>query len=341
MFIKRNIKVTIKDIAKKCDVSTQTVSRVINNRPDVSPLTREKVQTVIKEMGYYPSAVARSLVKQNSLTIGVVMGGLRYLGVSNTLDGITEACEEAKYSLLINQVFQIDSPNIVHFIETLMQQQVEGIIFAVPDVNDNIRITKQRLPADCPPIVFLKCEPDLNFTTLNIDNYGGAKKAVDYLVSIGRHHVGLLAGPLSWLEARQRKKGWEDALKQYGIEISSRNWAEGDWSSSSGEKAFSELHEKFPEMDAVFASNDQMALGAMYYSNLHGIRIPQDIAFVGFDDWPEGAYFSPALSTVTHPLRALGSQAVKVLLEMIHTKSDMKTGRVITLETGLIIRESS
>lgn len=341
MSLRRNLKTTIKDIAGKCEVSTQTVSRVINNKPDVSPETREKIQTVIKEMGYRPSAVARCLVKQHSLTIGVVIGGLRYLGVANTLDGITEACDKAGYSLIINQVFQIDSSNIVQFIETLMEHQVEGIIFAVPDVKDNIRLTQRQLPADCPPIVFLKCEPNPNFTSLSIDNYGGARRAVEYLLSVGRRKIGLIAGPLDWLESRQRKQGWEDALNSYGIESSPQKWVEGDWSSASGEIAFAELCTNFPEMDAIFASNDQMALGAMHYSHLHGIRIPEDIAFIGFDDLTEGAFFTPSLSTVTHPLRELGMQSVKKLLELIQGKNLLSMKQTIILDTGLILREST
>ena len=164
---------------------------------------------------------------------------------------------------------------------------------------------------------------------------------MEYLLSIGRRKIGLLAGPLDWLESRQRKQGWEDALNSYGIESSPRKWVQGNWSSASGEIAFAELYKNFREMDAVFASNDQMALGAMHYSHSQGIRIPEDIAFIGFDDLPEGAFFTPSLSTVTHPLRDLGKQSVKALLEQIQGKNLTSMNRTIILDTGLIIREST
>jgi LacI family transcriptional regulator len=338
---KRGRKTTITDIANRCAVSTQTVSRVINNKPDVSDETRAKVQSAIKEMNYYPSAVARSLVKQHSLTIGVVIGGLRYSGVANTLDGITKACEETGYSLIIIQEFQIDSPNIVQSIETLLERQVEGIIYAVPDVKGSIRQTQERLPSYCPPIVFLKCEPDQNFTTLSLNNYGGARKAVEYLFTIGRKNIGLIAGPLDWLESRQRKQGWEDVLRERGIEPSPNKWVEGDWLAESGESGFHKLCQSYPEMDAVFVSNDTMALGAMHYASTHGLRIPQDFAVIGFDDLPEAAFFIPSLSSVTHPLRELGRKSVRILVEQIQNKSQTYANQTIVLDTGLVIREST
>lgn len=338
---KRIGKTTITDIAICCEVSTQTVSRVINNKPDVSEETRKKILAAIKEMNYYPSAVARSLVKQHSLTIGVIIGGLRYSGVANTLDGITKACEETGYSLIIIQEFQIDSPNIVQSIETLLERQVEGIIYAVPDIKGSIRQTQERLPSYCPPIVFLKCEPDKSFTTLSLDNYGGARKAVEYLITIGRRNIGLIAGPLDWLESQQRKQGWEDVLCEHRLEPSFNQWAEGDWLAESGEFGFQKLCQNYPEMDAVFISNDAMALGAMHYANSHGIRIPQDIAMIGFDDLPEAAFFTPSLSTVTHPLRELGKKSVRILVEQIQNKSQTYTNQTIMLDTGLVIREST
>jgi LacI family transcriptional regulator len=332
-------KPTIKDIAQMCNVSTQTVSRVINKRPDVSPETREAVEKAIAEMGYRPSMLARSLVQQRSYTLGVILAGLKYLGVSQTLNGITEECETSGYALFVKELPRFDTPNIVPVIESLMAHQVEGIIFAAPELNENVKIAQSQLPPNCPPIIFLKCQPNPNYVTISIDNYGGARKAVEYLLSIGRRHIGLITGPLEWLESRQRKQGWEDALKSSGADVNPQKWVQGSWSSASGESAFAELIQKYPEMNAVFVSNDQMALGALHYANLHGIRVPEDMAMIGFDDLTEAAYFTPALSTTTHPLRELGILAVKTLLEQID--DGMPANREITLKTELILREST
>ena len=337
---KKMQKTTIKDIAKMCNVSIQTVSRVINKRPDVSPETRESVEKAIAEMGYWPSMLARSLVQQRSYTLGVILAGLRYQGVSQTLNGIAEECEHSGYALFVKELPRFDTPEIVPVIESLMAHQVEGIIFAAPEINENVKVAQSQLPATCPPIIFLKCQPNPNYTTISIDNYGGARKAVEHLLSIGRRHIGMIAGPVEWLESRQRAQGWEDALKNFGIEVSPQKWTQGNWSSASGEAAFAELLQKYPTMNAVFVGNDQMALGALHYANQQGIRVPQDIAMIGFDDLAESAQFTPSLSTVTHPLRDLGVLAVKTLLSQIDSAAPADP-REITLYTELIIRDST
>jgi len=341
MATERLQKATIKDIAKMCNVSTQTVSRVMNKRPDVSPETRESVEKAIAKMGYKPSVLARSLVKQRSFTLGVIIAGLKYVGVSQTLNGIAEQCEASGYALLIKDLPRFDAPDIVSVIESLIAHQVEGIIFAAPELIENVKLVQAQLPSFCPPIIFLKSQPTGNYTTVSIDNYGGARKVVEYLLSVGRRNIGLITGPLEWLEARQRKQGWEDALKSGGETGLTDSWTQGTWSSASGELAFAELIQKNPGLDAVFASNDQMALGVLHYTNTHGIRVPEDIAVVGFDDLAESAYYSPSLSSVTHPLRELGILAVKTLLVQIEKKDLQFAAKALVLKTELLLRDSS
>lgn len=324
-----------------CGVSTQTISRVINKRPDVSPETREAVEKAIAEMGYQPSALARSLVQQRSYTLGVITAGLKYIGVSQTLNGITEQCEDSGYALLIKELPRFNTPDIVPVIESLISHHVEGIIFAAPEFNENVKIAQSQLPSFCPPILFLKSQANPNYTTISIDNYGGARKAVEYLLSVGRRKIGLITGPLEWLEARQRKQGWEDALRNVGEQVSERHWSQGNWSSSSGEAASAELIQKYPEMDAVFASNDQMALGLMHYAHEHGIKLPDRLAVIGFDDITDAPYFTPALTTITHPLRELGILAVKTLLAQIDGTDMQPHAQAITLQTELVIRQST
>lgn len=335
----RQQKVTIKDIARICNVSTQTISRVINKRPDVSPDTRRIVEKAIEEMGYKPSALARSLVQQRSYTIGVILSGLRYVGISLILNGITEECEQSHYALFVEELPRFDTPTIVPVIESLMAHQVEGIIFAAPELNENVKIVQSQLPATRPPIIFLKCQPNPNYITIGIDNYGGARKAVEHLLSVGRRHIGMIAGPLEWLEARQRKQGWEDGLKSVGIDITPTKWAMGNWSSASGESALAELLQKYPVMNAVFVSNDQMALGALHYCHTNGIRVPEDLAIIGFDNLAESPYFTPSLTTITNPLRELGILAVKTLLAQIDGHTEPES--FVTLQTDLLIRGST
>lgn len=334
-------KVTIKDIAKVCNVSTQTVSRVINKRPDVAPETRKTVEKVIAELDYQPSALARSLVRQRSYTLGIITAGLNYVGVSQTLHAITDQCEAANYALLIKELPRFDTTNIVPIIEALMARHVEGIIFGAPELNDNIKKVQSQLPISCPPIVFLKSQFNPDYPTISIDNYNGARTAVNYLLSVGKRHIGHITGPLEWLEARQRKQGWEEALRDAGYIVSDQNWEAGNWSSASGYAAFANLIQKYPKVDAIFASNDQMALGAIHYAHANGIQIPNDLAVIGFDNLAESAFFTPALTTINQPLRELGIVGVKTLLTLIEGDEPNFPDNSLTIQTDLVIRDTT
>ncbi|HEX2911513.1 MAG TPA: LacI family DNA-binding transcriptional regulator [Chloroflexia bacterium] len=341
MAAQRLQKVTIKDIARMCQVSTQTVSRVLNNRADVAPGTRSAVEKAIAELGYEPSALARSLVQQRSYTLGVITTGLKYSGVSLTLNGITENCEAFNYSLLLKELASPDVTDIVPIIKSLIANHVEGIIFAAPEIGNNVQTVQSQLPVICPPIVFLKSQPSKQHMTIVVDNYNGARQATEHLLKIGRRNIGHISGPMEWLEARQRWQGWADTLKSAGETVLDRHWSMGNWYAQSGEEAFAELIQKYPEMDAVFVSNDQMALGLLHYASTHGIRVPDDLAVVGFDDLPESAYFTPALTTIKHPLRELGMYAVKTLLKLIEEGPEAEPEGILTLQTELVIRDST
>ena len=322
-----------------CGVSTQTVSRVINKRPDVSPETRAAVEAAIAEVGFQPSAVARSLVQRRSQTIGVVVAGLKYFGVAQTLNGITEQSEASDYALLLKELAAYDDLEILRVIEFLFAHRVEGIIFVAPEIGSNLATVGANLPAAYPPLVFLQSEPSPTFSTIVIDNHGGARQATEHLIGLGRHRIAHLAGPLAWREARVRHDGWQAAVREAGLEPGPV--VAGTWSSASGEAAFAEILRRAPDIDAVFVGNDQMALGALRVAHAHGIRVPDDLAVVGFDGLEEGAQFTPSLTTVSQPLGELGHRAVGELLRLLDDDTDHRDVRSQTLTTELIVRESA
>jgi LacI family transcriptional regulator len=335
----RNHRVTIKEIARMCGVSTQTVSRVINNRPDVSPETRAAVEAAIASVGFQPSAVARSLVQRRSQTIGVVVAGLKYFGVAQTLNGITEESEASGYALLLKELASYDAAEVLRVVEFLLAHRVEGIIFVAPEMGTNIASVGAHLPPSDPPIVFLKSEPSPTFSSIMIDNYGGARLATEHLIGLGCLRIGHLAGPLTWSEARARHQGWRDALRDAGLDEGPV--VPGNWSSASGEIAFGQLLDLAPDMDGVFVGNDQMALGVLRDASKRGIAIPDALAVVGFDGLVEGAQFSPSLTTVSQPLGLLGQLAVRELLGLVHGEPGRGVVRSLTLAAELIIRESA
>lgn len=332
-------RVTIREIARMCGVSVQTVSRVINRRPDVSPETRAAVEAAIAQVGFQPSAVARSLVQRRSYTLGVIAAGLRYFGVAQTLNGITEESEAQGYALLLKEIPNGDLDGLMPIVEFLMARRVEGIIFAAPDLGENLSELRARLPMAAPPMVFLKSEPSRAFTTILIDNYGGSRAATAHLAALGRRRIAHLAGPLAWHEARDRHQGWQDAVHHARVEAGPV--MEGDWSSASGAAAFAGILEQDPTIDAVFAANDQMALGALHTMNARGIAVPDQIAVVGFDGMDEGEFFSPSLTTVRQPLRELGHLAVREILSTVGDPSARRPVRALTLATELVYRESA
>jgi len=332
-------RITIKEIARMCGVSTQTVSRVINGRPDVSPETRKAVEAAIAATGFQPSAVARSLVHRRSQTLGVVLAGLRYFGVAQTLNGITEEAQASDYALLLKEIDTDDPVDIVPVIDFLIGQRVEGIIFAVPQIGTNIATVRAQLPTTSPPIVFLKSEPSSSFSTIAIDNPGGSRHATAHLLALGRRRIGHLAGPALWMEADHRLAGWRATLDEAGIDPGPI--VQGNWSSASGASAFDRLLELEPQLDGLFVANDQMALGFLHAAHQRGIGVPSDIAVVGFDGLDEGAHFTPSLTTVVQPLRELGELAVREVIATAREEQGTAIVRNQTLATQLVVRESA
>jgi LacI family transcriptional regulator len=336
-------RITIIDVARAAGVSYQTVSRVINSKPDVSDETRERVKTIIQELGYKPSDIARSLIQKRSYTIGVVTAGLKFIGPSLTLNGITQQADEKGYTLLLKELPSFDTYDVQNLIDSLLSRHVDGIIWAAPEIGENRKWIQENAISLSVPIIFLSMQPIEGISVIDVDNYMGGQIATQHLIDCGYKKVGLISGPLDWWAARQRKLGWENILLKYQREATSRTWIEGNWSSASGEKAFQQLLDKYPEIDAVFSANDQMALGAMSYAFLHNIRIPEDIAIVGFDDIPEAKYFCPPLSTVKQDLLNLGCTAVNEIVWAIETmrEGNLPTPNNHLLTPQLIIRQST
>ena len=319
-------------------VSTQTVSRVINKRPDVSPETRSAVEAAIAEQRFLPSAVARSLVQRRSRMLGVIVAGLKYYGVAQTVNGMAQASEAAGYSIILKELASFDVPDIVPVVDFFVAHRVEGIIFAPPQMGANIQHLQEQLPASTPPVVFLKAEPSERFISIGIDNVAAAADMTRHLIALGRRRVAHLAGPLEWREARDRRDGWLQAVAEAGLEPGPME--SGDWSSASGVAAFNRILEADPTIDALFAASDQMALGALHVASVRGIQIPGQLAMTGFDGLPEAAEFTPSLTTAFQPLQEIGKMAVNELLASL----DADTGspaKSIVVPTRLILGDSA
>jgi len=334
----------IKQVAHLAGVSTQTISRVINDRSEVSVETRERIKRIIKKLGYQPSSLARSLIRQRSFTLGVVTAGLRFNGPSRILNGITSKADELGYTILLKELPRFDSNRTEPLLKTLLAQPVDGIIWAVPEVGDNRAWVNKALADVSTPIVFLNMESCPGLSVINDDNFHGAKMATAHLLEQGYRRIGHISGPLDWWESRQRKAGWQQALAEAGIPRLDSHSAAGDWTSSGGGAALRRLQRQYPGMDAVFVANDQMALGVIKLLSEQGISIPRQLGLVGFDGLAEAAYYWPPLTTVVQDHGMLGCTAVEEIVSAIthlHTEGALPTPRTTLLHSELLVRKSS
>jgi len=337
-------RVTISHVAKEAGVSLQTVSRVINNRQEITPTTRQHVQDVIKRLGYQPNAIARSLSQRRSHTLGVVTSGLEYYGPSHILVGVEQGANQAGLSIFLNLLHQPESENIGPIVNGLVSRQVEGIIWAVPEIGNNRSWFREAMPQPPIPVIFLSTRPRDDLNVVEIDNRNGAYMATEHLLERGHRKIGLITGPLTWWAASERRRGWQEALTAAGIPFSDSQVVEGNWSAESGERGLHELLEKSPDVQAVFACNDQMALGLMQAARSLGKRIPEDLAVVGFDDIPESAFYYPPLTTIRQGLYELGHVAVQTFVKIREAEQageSATSAQTVWLQPQLVIRKST
>jgi LacI family transcriptional regulator len=284
------------------------------------------------------------LSSQRSYTLGVVTAGLKYIGPSTALSGIASVAKESGYSLILDELPSFDAGNLEPIFHALLSRHVDGIIWAVPEVGDNRNWVNNPLAEVEVPLVYLTMESRSNLSIVSVDNYLGGRMAMSHLLEQGYRHVGHITGPLDWWEARERMRAWEDGLKEAGLNPRDAHYTEGNWSSASGAQAFERLSEQYPEMDSIFVGNDQMALGVIRVAWEKGLRIPQDLGIIGFDNIPESAFFCPPLTTVHQDQYAVGKVAVEETIKMIKSGwhgAEPIEAKSIMLSPTLVVRQSS
>ncbi len=236
-----------------------------------------------------------------------------------------------------------DDADVGRLLDDLIARRVDGIIWAAPEVADNRSWLNPAILEQLPPIVFLSMAPRPDLAIVAVENRLGAFEAVQHLIGQGRRRVGHIAGPLAWWEARERAAGWEAALRAAGLPVRPSLSMDGDWTAASGDRALRALLAQEPDLDAIFVGSDQMALGALGAAHRLGRRVPDDLAFVGFDDIPESAFFWPPLTTVRQPLIEAGRLAVQTLHRIIgEPQPPAEPSALVTIvKPVLVVRASS
>lgn len=321
------------DVARVAGVSHQTVSRVLNGHPSVREETRGRVLEAIASTGYRRNPAARALVTRRTGTVGVVTSGSALFGPTSTLIAIENAARDAGRFVSVATVAQWEADAMRRALEHFLDQGVDGVVVVAghDDAVDAVRRFASPVPVVLvgPPAL-----PGPGPRTIAVDQYAGARAAVRHLLDLGHRDVAHVAGPEHWLDARRRVSGWQDELRAAGVEPGPVLPA--DWRADSGYRTGRRLvADGLPT--AVFAANDQLALGLLHAFAEAGVRVPGDVSVVGFDDIDGAAHFVPPLTTVRQGFRELGARCLRMLLELIDG-GDPHADAVVP---ELVVRESS
>lgn len=334
-------RITINDVADRAGVSYQTVSRVINNRPDVSQGTRSKVLQVIEELNYRPSAAARSLVSNKTYTLGLITSELTPYFFTQVITGAEVIARRQGYFLMLACTENTggDEPE---YIRLFTERHIEGLYFVYTGEEiESVRHHLESLLQQGIPIVtasHLLYETNLNVSLVDVDNVDGGYQAGRCLIQAGHQHIGMITGPRERRATQQRTQGFRLALEEAGIPHDPSLVAYGDWSHDGGYRAAQDLLQRAPHMTAIFSHNDEMAISAMSALFQAGRRVPQDIAIIGYDDIPAAAYSYPSLTTIRQPMQAVGETAIKLLLDLLQNPQQER--KKILLKPALVRRES-
>ncbi|REJ06994.1 LacI family DNA-binding transcriptional regulator [Microbacterium bovistercoris] len=296
--------VGVRDVAALAGVSRQTVSRVLNEHPDVAPDTRDRVVAAMDELGYRMNNAARALGTRRTRTIGVLASDALQYGPSRSIAAIEASAREAGYWVSTAYADSGDAASVRAAIEHLRAQSVDGLVVFAPHAR-TLEVLKG-LDTGTPTVALHTSDR----SALSVDQIAGARLAVAALADAGHGRIAHLAGPADWLEAEARASGYDAELGARGLDF--RMTVRGDWTARSGYEAAQAVQDS--GATAVFAGNDQMALGLITGLRERGLDVPVDISVVGFDDTPDAAYFWPPLTTVRQDFDELARRAVATLV---------------------------
>lgn len=334
--IEGNMKyITLKMVAERAGVSVNTVSRAINNKSDINEETKKRVLKVAQELGYVQNATAVALRTKKTRTLGVVIADNRNPFYAEVLNGIEEAAREKNYHIILANT-QRDYQKEEEAINLLLAKRVDGLLITpVQDRNDDI---KNLIEANIPFVIVGRDFKNIEVDAVYNDEVKGGFLATKYLIKKGHKRIALINGFLHKSPARGRLEGYKKALKEYGIPFDDSLVSVGDIDVKDGYERTKQLLEKGLNFTAIFAYNDMMAFGAMRAIKEKGLRIPEDIGLVGYDDIPFSSLISPSLTTIRLKKQELGVESLKLLLSRINV-SRKKTKKIM-LDVELKIRET-
>lgn len=320
------------DVALAASVSHQTVSRVLNHDMTVSPARRKRVQESIERLQYRPNAAARALASRKTRIIGLMSGGSVFLGPSSTIYGFNRAARDAGYEVLTADLDGADEERMQQAADSLLGQDVRALVMVARGSDLIEAVQSRRVDV---PLVTTDSYARAGVHVVSVDQYMGATRATRHLAELGHRSIVHVAGPPSWWVSKERERGWREELARLGLPAG--DVLHGDWTSASGYEIGQKLA-RSRTFTAVFAGNDHMALGLFHAFAKAGLRVPDDISIVGFDDIPDAAHLIPPLTTVRQDFVGLGRQVMTTVKALLEGKDDIA---IPALQPRLIVRVST
>lgn len=324
-------KPSMQDVARLAEVSVQTVSRVLNGKPNVSEQTRARVTKAIEELNYHRNTAAVALVTRYSRVLGVVDCGMAQTGPYETIRAVHQAAHEAGYFVSFAHADSLSSAGVRSVLDSLLQQAVDGIVFVAPHYEALSVINELRLAI---PIVVVAPRTKFEYHSVELDNTAATRLAISHLTGLGHQRMVHLAGPLDWVDANARMESWYRWVQQSSLPILPTYV--GDWTAHSGYQRGSQIMREVAPT-AIFAANDQMALGLLRALDDEGFRVPEDVSVIGFGDVKDAPYYRPSLTTIRENFDEIGRQSIGILLDLV----DGKRRDPVLIHPELVIREST
>jgi len=328
--------VTLRDIAKETGFSVNTASRVLNNKPDVSAETKRTILEAAKKMGYRPNKLARGLRSNKTQTVGVIVADIANPYFSALVKSLQENMRRYDYSIILEDTNE-DYKQEEEAIQVMLSERVDGLIISPVQTGRETIIDLER--SYLPFVLLGRHFDDLDTDYVTLDDVQGGMLATEHLIDQGHEHIALIDGPLQISSAQGRLKGYRNALKKHGLSICEPFLRTGAVTMLDGYRVATELLRVDPKPTAIFAFSDFVALGVMRAVREAGLRIPDDVAIVGYDDVGIAACLTVPLTTVSMPREEMGKRAVEILHEKISRKTDLHYH--VKLPTRLVVREST
>jgi DNA-binding LacI/PurR family transcriptional regulator len=332
--------ITIIDIAKKLGISASTVSRALSDHPDIKTSTKNHIRKLAKELNYNPNPIAQSLKNSKTTIIGVIVPEIKHDFFAYAISGIEEVAYHSGYTIIVcqsNECFEREVLNT----NALIHQRVAGIIASISQCTIDNKHFRHVLERGIPLVFFDRDIKGINTSKVLIDDAKSAFIAVNHLIDRGYRKIAHFAGPIALTICKCRLDGYTNALKKAGLPVVSELICYGGMDESDGYNSMDALLKKKIKLDAIFAVNDPVAIGAYQRIKEAGLKIPGDIGIVGFSNNKITNLVEPSLTTVDQPSFEMGKKAAEVLIELIQSKSKTLKSRTIIIDTKLIVRDST